>query len=159
MVTNTKSSKAKSKRGPSIKHKLAFKEVVNGSSLSQAMRTVGYSESTSKRTNKLTNTLGWQQLVDKYISEESLIKVHKEGLKATRTIFLGEDGGTDEVPDFAVRHKYLETGYKVRGRLVEKTPPALGGNVFNFNFFNEDQLRKIATRTVDGDTTSTEEPH
>ena len=50
------------------------------------------------------------------VSEEKLAKVHSEGLEATKHI------GTEdpiEVTDYATRHKYLVTGYEVRGMLRE----------------------------------------
>ena len=108
-----------------IKHKRAFEKVVKGSSLAKAMREVGYAKSTAKRTNKLTNTKGWQELMDKFISEEKLAKVHAEGLEAGKTIYKNNvtSGEIEEVgfePDYAVRHKYLETGYKVRKKLSDK---------------------------------------
>ena len=54
------------------------------------------------------------------IPDELLEKVHLEGLQATRrtTIkVLGEDDSDEEIlePDYAVRHKYLDTAYKVKG--------------------------------------------
>lgn len=58
------------------------------------------------------------------IPDEDLLKVHLEGLKATRSQGVGgmvlntekgEFGHTNiEVPDYAVRHKYLDTAYKIK---------------------------------------------
>jgi phage terminase small subunit len=39
------------------------------------------------------------------LPDELLAKVHKEGLEATR----------EDQPDFAVRHKYLDSAYKLKG--------------------------------------------
>jgi hypothetical protein len=61
-----------------IKNKIAFTEVVKGSSISKAMRKAGYAESTSKRTNKLTNTSGWQELMATYMPEKVFANAHKE---------------------------------------------------------------------------------
>ena len=97
----------------------------------------------------------FQELIDKYISEEALAKVHNEGLKAGKRIFKNNNstGEIEEVgfePDYAVRHKYLETGYKVRGRMKEHEKP---GDIYNqFNFFDGKQLKRIARRVQDGDT-------
>lgn len=100
-----------------IRQKQVFHDVVNGSTISGAMVKHGYSPSTAKRTNKITSTKGWQKLVQKHLSDEKLAKVHSEGLAATkyesRLIGKGESEIV-EVPDFAVRHKYLDTGYKVK---------------------------------------------
>ena len=101
-----------------IKQKQAFKKVVEGSSISQAMRDVGYSESTALRPNKLTNTQGWQELMAKHLPDNDLIKVHKEGLKATK-IFSSHTEPDKTVPDYGVRHKYLETAYKIKNRFQD----------------------------------------
>lgn len=104
-----------------LKQKLAFKEVgVNGGIISKAMVKAGYASSTSKRTDKLTQRKGWKELVDKFISDEKLAKVHSEGLEAVTYYTEGLGKGETvlvEKPDFAVRHRYLDTGYKIRGRL------------------------------------------
>lgn len=145
------------------KHKIVLKEVVKGSSIAKAMRKAGYSPSTAKRTNKLTNTKGWQELLDQHLSEEKLTQVLAEGLNATKLSGTGgmrmtlkaggevdEVGHSDlEVPDYAVRHKYLETGLKVRGRLKDNEP---GGNTFNFNFLTEEQQKRVAGRLQARDT-------
>ena len=83
----------------------------------------GYSKSTAKRTNKITETKGWKYLVDKYINEETLAKVHAEGLAATKyeSRLTGKgESELQEVPDYSVRHKYLESGYKVRGKYAQE---------------------------------------
>ena len=97
---------------PTIKQKKAFKKVLKGSTISGAMKEVGYSDTTCTTTGKLTNTQGWQELMDKYLSEEDLAKVHKEGLKAVKITRSDKEEYID--PDYNTRHKYLETGYKLR---------------------------------------------
>ncbi len=102
-----------------IKQKIAFKEVVNGSTITAAMKKAKYAPSTSERTNKLTATKGWAELVDEFISDKALAKVHKEGLNAKTWYSEGFGKGETvlvEKPDYAVRHKYLESGYKLKGR-------------------------------------------
>jgi len=110
-----------------IKQKRAFQKVVKGSSLTQAMKDVGYSASTAKRTNKLTNTDGWRELMDKFISDKELMRVHKEGLSAGKKIFKNnnETGEVEEVgyeADYSTRHKYLETAYKIKDRMPKNNP-------------------------------------
>lgn len=124
---------------PTIKHKRAFKEVVNGSSISKAMRTVGYSEETSKRTNKLTKTKGWGELMEKYLPDKLLAKVHKEGLSATKRSGTGgmvlnteksEFGHTEiDEPDYAVRHKYLDSAYKLKGSYAPEKQEVITANI------------------------------
>ena len=101
-----------------VKQKLAFRKVLKGSTLTKAMTDVGYAPTTASTTGKLTNTLGWKELTDKYISEKALMKVHREGLQATFT-----DKYNEDAPDYSTRHKYLETGYKIRGRITPEVTP------------------------------------
>lgn len=57
------------------------------------------------------------------ISDQDLIKVHKQGLKATRKeqqiVGRSDDGKpeyeTVDVEDYATRHKYLDSAYKIKG--------------------------------------------
>lgn len=54
------------------------------------------------------------------IPDDELIKVHKEGLQADKKVFKNNNatGEIEEVasePDFAVRYKYLDSAYKLKG--------------------------------------------
>ena len=108
------------------KQKLAIKKVMeNNGNVSKSMREVGYSENYSKNPQSLTRSKGWEELVEKYLPDKDLVKVHKEGLNAGKKVFKNNNatGEIDEVdfePDFAVRHKYLDTAYKIKGKMVEK---------------------------------------
>lgn len=70
-----------------IKQKIAFKEVLNGSTISGAMVKAGYSATTATTTGKLTNTDGWQELLDKHLSDESLARHHRELLEARQPAY------------------------------------------------------------------------
>lgn len=94
-----------------IKQREAVKKTLeNHGNVSKAMLEVGYSPNTAKNPKILTDSKGWQELMDKYLPDKDLAKVHRQGLKATKET---------KFPDYAVRHKYLETGYKIKGRLKE----------------------------------------
>ena len=59
--------------------------------------------------------------------DRDLAKVHKEGLKAGRKIFKNnnETNQIEEVgfePDYLVRHKYLETAYKIKSKFPKEAP-------------------------------------
>lgn len=69
---------------PTIRQKTVFKEVLNGSSISKAMIKAGYSPTTASTTGKLTNTLGWKQLVDKFLSDDILVRRHIEQLNSSK---------------------------------------------------------------------------
>ena len=57
-----------------------------GIPIGQAMRENGYSISTSESPKKLTETKGWQELMDQQLPDKDLVGVHKQGLEATKFI-------------------------------------------------------------------------
>lgn len=85
-------------------------------SITKAMEEVGYSPSTASATGKLTNSDGWRELLEKHIPDKKLAKVLDEGLEADRSF------GENTYPDYAVRHKYLETGLKLKNRFPKELP-------------------------------------
>jgi len=96
-----------SKVEPTDKQKKAFKErVENGRNKGDSLREAGYSESTAIQPTKVTNSKGWNQLVKEHLSDDKLAKVHDEGLNANMK---GK-------PDYSVRHKYLDTAYKITNK-------------------------------------------
>lgn len=109
-----------------VKQKLAIRKVLKGTTLKRAMKEAGYKTSTTLTTGKLTRSKGWALLMDRYISDKALAKVHKEGLAATTFYTEGIGKGETvlvEKPDYSVRHKYLESGYKIKGKLKELEVP------------------------------------
>ena len=72
------------------------------------------------------------------IPDEDLVRVHKEGLEAV----LGT--GDNVQIDFSVRHKYLDTAYKLKGLYKEPEDPNPGGqkNIYNF-FFNKEAQEEV----------------
>jgi len=97
------------------------------------MKDAGYSDAYAKNPQQLTTTRSWRQLMDKYLPDEKIVKKIDEGLEANRVISAvntakqASGGTTDfiEVPDFAIRHKYVETSLKIKGKLdteKEETP-------------------------------------
>ena len=108
--------KQKPKRKPTTRMKrLAGALVENGGhSVSDTMRLVGYSPATAKTPSKVTRSEAFQQLLhDMGVSDERLAQVLNDGLDANREFVLGEELMSS--PDYATRHKYLETGLRLRG--------------------------------------------
>src|SRR3990167_3234202 len=108
---------------PTIKQKIAVKELgVNGGNISKAMIKAKYSNRKGKiRTDKLTKTKGFKELMDKSLPDSILLKVHREGLGASKKVFKnnnesGEIEMVSEEPDYFARHKYLESAYKIKGK-------------------------------------------
>lgn len=125
-----------------LKQRITFKKMVeNGGSISKAMIAGKYSKATARTPSKLTSTKGWKELLEKYLPEKKLLKVADEGLRATSVRFTPE-GELIKVPDYSTRHKYVETGLKVRGRLKEQDN---GGNTTNIvNIIAPEQAERIA---------------
>jgi len=103
------------------------KAVENGGNVTKAMREAGYSEGTINNPANLTKTDAWKDLVESKIPDDDLIDCLKEGLIAGRDIYknnneTGEVEMVGHAPDYKARHKYLETGLKIKGRL--KVEPA-----------------------------------
>ena len=58
--------------------------------------------------------------IEEALPDELLAKVHREGLSASKEVWKnnnesGEIEKVSEEPDYAVRHKYLDTAYKLKG--------------------------------------------
>lgn len=74
------------------------------------------------------------------IPDDLLLQKHLEGLDATSVRFTPE-GEQIDVDDYAIRHKYIESAYKLK-KLIggDETPvkPAIG-NTYNFIFSAEAQ--------------------
>lgn len=127
------------KEGKSIRDRLFAKSLLEGNTPTQAMRDAGYAESTalarqSEKVGQVAETI--QELMDrKGITDSRLLDVLNRGLDATKTISAmvmakNGDGMADahsmtkdfiDVPDFAVQHKYMETGLKLKGHLKDAT--------------------------------------
>ena len=59
--------------------------------------------------------------LEEALPDELLAQVHREGLEAGKRIFKNnnESGEIEDMgiePDYAVRHKYLDSAYKLKGR-------------------------------------------
>lgn len=118
-----------------VRQKLAVKELVeNGGNVSRAMLKANYSKKTSKTPQKLTNSKGFIEALDEFGLTDELL-----------TVSLVKDIKKKA----GKRARELELGFKVRGRLKENKD---GGNTYNFNIIQPDQLKRIAARIIDGDT-------
>lgn len=84
----------------------------------EAMRQAGYSESSARKPKEvLTTSKAWPQLLEQYLPDDKLLRVHDEALQATKwNDFTGE-----REPDHTTRLKAVDMGYKVKGRLTDVT--------------------------------------
>lgn len=120
---------------PTIQQRKAFKEVVKGSTLTSAMVKAGYSQTTAKRTNKLTRTKGWKELIEKCLSDNFLANKHRELLNKKETIrFYDEETKTTKIKrtkeiDAQAVAKGLEMAYKIKGSYAPEKSVALNLNI------------------------------
>src|SRR3990167_1660130 len=99
-----------------FKQKRLAKKLVENSSLSvgRAMIESGYSPITATHPSQVTNSIGFQQMLERYMPDTLLARTNKQALKAKRF----DQFQRKEVPDWTNRIKAAELGYKVRGKLI-----------------------------------------
>lgn len=86
-----------------LKQKLvASKLQETAGNVSRAMRLAGYSSASAKDPQRLTRSKGWQKLMDKYLPDNKLLKVHRELL---------------DNPDWRARDAGLDKAYKIKGKM------------------------------------------
>ena len=96
------------------KQKKFIKGILIGKRPSEASVEAGY-KSKASITPKIRNAI--DLLMDRAgMRDEDLVKDLKEGLKEANK-FYGNGDNMVERPDYAVRHKYLETALKLKGKL------------------------------------------
>ena len=96
-----------------MKHKLVLRELeANGGNMTQALIKRGYSPAYAG-SGKITKSKTWIELLEQYLPDKKLAQVTNEGLRANLP--------HDDTPDYNVRHKYLETSLKVKGKLINST--------------------------------------
>lgn len=105
---------------PTIKQKRAVKEVLeNHGNLGKAMLKAGYDKTTAKNPKNLTDSKGWQELMEEYLPDTLLAKKHKELLTVPikhRTYIKGDlTEETEELDSNAVKAG-LDMGYKLKGK-------------------------------------------
>jgi hypothetical protein len=120
-----------------IRQRKALKLVEKGRSMKEVMVEAGYSPATATHPTKLTKSKGWNELLEKRLPDEELLKVTKDALKAEKLVALPDEPNV-VMPDYAIRLKASEQGYKLKGRFQ----PDVQVNTQN-NFIGDDQLNRI----------------
>ena len=84
------------------------------------------------RKDKIQNAIqsAIQSLADR-IPDDKLHEVMMEGLNASRTIKTDDEGAEIIEPDYAVRHKYLDTAHKLKGTYAPDKSLNLNVNLDN----------------------------
>lgn len=133
-----------------LQHKKVFKRLVeNGGSLRQAIKQEGYSDAVADNPQKITKSKSWKQLLDQYLPEDKLLKLHDQQLNSWKLqSMLFQKQVDDEsifelmeqvncvvkkvveiptgklvfyiTPDNQSRNKALEMGLKLHKKLTDK---------------------------------------
>ncbi len=120
---------------PTQKQRAAFKEITeNHRSVSEAMRSVGYSPSTASKPSNLTKSKGWKWLANKYIPDELLAQKHRELL---------------DKQDSASVAKALDMAYKIKGYYAPEKHQNQNASI-SFKWTDE-QVKSIAKRVLEKD--------
>ena len=102
----------------------------NGTKAVQKAFKVKNANVASNKSARLLGNARIQDAIQKALPDALLAKVHTEGLKATTWYSEGIGKGESvlvEKPDYGVRHRYLDTAYKIKQKYIE---PATTTNVF-----------------------------
>lgn len=87
--------------------------------IGKILKDVGYSDSVSESPTFVTRSQGFIELLEKAgVTDDKLAKVLDEGLNASKAVVMGKESSesfVDIQPDYAIRHKYLETGLRLKG--------------------------------------------
>ena len=132
------------------RQKRAIKKIVeNGGNVSKGMRNAGYSPKSAKNPKHLTSSKGWAELMEQYLPDKDLARVHKEGLRAirqeNRLVDRDEEGRPIyemvDIDDHPTRHKFLDTAYKLKGSY---SPERKQVEVTDLSKYDDATLAKLA---------------
>lgn len=136
-----------------VKEAKLVKAKAEGKSHIEAWDEAGYSQNSSDvvkvvNTSKILSKPKVQETIAELmdaegIGDKTLLNTLKEGLQASKTIVMGkdEDSFVDIQPDHATRHKFLETGLRLRGHGLKAEQQ--GGTII----FNQgDVVQKYVTK-------------
>ena len=87
------------------------------------MRKAGYAKgSIDNPSSNFTQTKGFKELIESVgVSDEDLAEILAGGLRANKIITSPTEPDR-EYPDWPSRHKFLETGLKLKGYTKDQTP-------------------------------------
>lgn len=114
--------KSKGKQMPTrrmVKAAELMVEMGGGRNQGEIMRRAGYSEAVARTPSKITRSEAFREVMIAHgLTTDLFAAKLQEGLGATKAVVMGtksEEAFVDVQPDFAVRHKYLETGLRLSG--------------------------------------------
>jgi len=120
---------------PTPRQKIAFREVLKGSTISNAMKLAKYSDKTATSTGKLTRTAGWKELTNSYLNDKDLAKKHNEQLNSSKLTKLYFDVDDD---DEMIQEVCKKLGVELLYIKVNKDKTGKTANVKAPDFFYRD---------------------
>ena len=127
----------------------AIKENSRNRSLKHIFKEVGYSDITATQPSTIIATKGFQALLAQDLPDKKLTSIHSQGLKATNRYYYHNKTGLHYKvsPDYSTRHKYLETGYKLKGKLNTTTDQQMPVTINQLHISNKDFTNILARLT------------
>lgn len=121
-----------------IKQKLALSKLAeNGGNFYQAMVDAGYTPITASTPKKLTNSKGWNELMEQYFPDDILADLHRQGLYAVKKDH-SMTGPDEWIPDMPTRKQFIELAYRLKGRMKENINQFNVGGDMNLEFRKDD---------------------
>ncbi len=111
---------------PTLKQKKVLKILSEniGKPVGTAMREAGYSKQTSLTPARLTESKGWEDLLEEMLPDALISDVHRKLLKKKEKIVIGAGNGYSEIIDTGQPHsdaiRAADMAYKLKGRFVER---------------------------------------
>jgi hypothetical protein len=113
-----------------IKQKKAFdKTLENMGNVSKSMRQVGYSASVAKNPKILTDSKGWKELTEEYLSDELLAERHLELLNKREVIRTPDGDEVSDQPDTQAVKAALDMAYKIKDKYAAEKHISLTYNL------------------------------
>ena len=107
-----------------------------GKPIGKAMLDNGYAPTTAKNPDHLTESKGWEELMNKYLPDDKLLTVHERALDATK-IHGSMTEPDKEVPDIPTQLRAVELGYKVKKKLLPETMNTFNAGEMTLEFIQK----------------------
>lgn len=124
-----------------LRQRNALKNLVaNGGNIAKAMRDAGYSPRTARTPQKLTESNGWQKLLNSELSDAKLLRKHNQLLNAkSENVQLGA----------------LDVGYKLKARYTDAPELTRPMTVNVLNFYEAPAIGNNDSPSIQAKTVST----
>lgn len=133
---------------PTLKQEAVAKDLAEniGKPIGKAMLDAGYAPETAKTPQRLTQSRGWEELMEKYLPDKHLSQKHREFIDSKKikvTYVKGDISTTEEFTDPSAV-KALDIAYKIKGKYAPNTVVNIQNNQYISltDLFSELERRK-----------------